>query len=174
MLFLFERIKNNEEDLASLFKLKSEPNDIYWSGYTSHPNILDFENWYQEQLVRSDRKIWLVKSSENPFEVMGYLYLTFVKEPDKIIGLVSHGVEKKLAGRGLGTAIVNFVVNIFINGFIPANEIHSWVTQENIASARTFTKNGFIKSGLSKEEFYKSMNKSVKLENYFFERNSQH
>ena|SRR5579871_3955350 len=165
---IFERIKDADEDLNSLYELRSGSADIYWSGYVSRPDPAAFKTWFDEQLPRTDRNIWLVREIGNPAAAVGYLYVTYSMEDKKKIAFISHGVAGNSTGKGIGSTIVNFVVNMAVNGCIETDELQAWVVRENIASAKTFIRNGFVKSSRQKEEFYKSMDKRVTMDNYFF------
>ncbi len=136
MLLQFDIIKNSESDLQSLYQMKSEGNDIYWSGYTQAPEPAKFTEWYNDQLQRTDRKIWLVRDIMNPEETVGYLYLTFENESVYL----SHGVKQTSGGGGVGTHIINFATNICIN-FHPDLKLESWILETNVASIKTFEKN---------------------------------
>ncbi|HXB91070.1 MAG TPA: GNAT family N-acetyltransferase [Puia sp.] len=165
---LFERIRDKEEDREDLFNLKSEPNDIYWSGYTSAPDRSAFKDWFGGQLQREDRTIWLVKTPDA--RTIGYLYLTCSSEDTNRIGYISHGVTEKEKGKGIGSSIVRFVVDGFTNNILPADQLQAWIVKENLSSVKTFLKNGFVRSSLEKTQFYASMNREVVLENYFLKR----
>jgi RimJ/RimL family protein N-acetyltransferase len=168
MLFLFERIKDTKQDLKNLFDLKSESNDVYWSGYTAPPEKLVFADWFKKQLDRDDRMIWLVREMNDSQSAIGYLYITFEKFQFKKIAQIGYGATEKLKGMGIGSAIVNFSVNVFINDFIKADEIHAWVLKENIASAKSLYKNKFKKLEETQDQFFSSMERNVLLEKFVF------
>jgi RimJ/RimL family protein N-acetyltransferase len=161
----FERLSGSDADFEPLYKLKCEPHDVYWSGYTTSPDKMKFRAWFEEQLKRDDRDIYLVRKALRSGDILGYLYITYPPEEQQI-GLISHGVTAGSIGKGIGSSIVNFAVNLFINGFLKAEEIQAWIVETNIASIKTFTKNGFVKTTRSRKEFYRSMDKEVMLENY--------
>lgn len=163
MLLRFDIIENTESDLQSLFQMKSESNDVYWSGYTSAPNFVKFSIWYKEQLLRTDRKIFLVRQIEKPEIIVGYLYLTF----EDCIANLSHGVKQDMGGYGIGSMIINYATNICLS-FYPAFNVESWVVEPNTASVKTFLKNGFLKTEKVKEVYYESFQKNLMMFNYSF------
>ena len=79
------------------YKLKSEPNNIYWSGFDSAPNYEEFKIHFDKELCRDDRSIILIY-----FNVMiaGYLYIDYC-ELEKEVS-IGYGVLKEFSGRGLG------------------------------------------------------------------------
>lgn len=163
MLLRFDIIENNDTDLRDLFQLKSESNDVYWSGYTSAPDFEKFTHWYKEQLLRTDRKIWLVRQIDKPEITVGYLYLTF---EDAIVNL-SHGVKQDMGGHGIGSNIINYATNICLS-FYPTFAIEAWIVEPNTASIKTFLKNGFVKTTKVKEVHYDSFQKNLTMFNYSF------
>jgi RimJ/RimL family protein N-acetyltransferase len=167
-VLFFDRARNNDDDLRSLLRLKSEPLDVYWSGYVREPDMSKFKMWFEEQMGRLDREIWLVKGASNIKDPLGYLYLTYMQADEKRIGHISHGVAENSAGKGVGTAIVNFAVNLFINGYLKIDGLEAWIVAENVASIKTFEKNRFVKSPNHRKEFYKSMGTEVVLDSYFY------
>ena len=168
MFLLFEKILDNTGDLESLYNLKCEANDIYWSGYKQKPNREQFANWYQLQLKRNDRDIYLIKNIAKPIEIIGYLYLTYENEENLTKVFVSHGISEQFKGNGFGSQAVNFVTNLFVNGFLKADQIQAWIASINYASIKTFLKNGFVKTDLKKQVFYDSLNQNITLENYTY------
>ncbi|MES2681196.1 MAG: GNAT family N-acetyltransferase [Bacteroidota bacterium] len=159
----FDIIRDNEADLERLFEMKSQNSDVYWSGYTTAPDKKKFAEWYNEQLKRSDRKIWLVREMQNSEITVGYLYLTFENQSVYL----SHGVKEEYAGKSIGSAIINYATNICLT-FYPEYNIESWIIEPNVASVNTFLKNSFRKTELVKETFYASFQKNLVMHNYSF------
>lgn len=163
MLLRFDTIKDNETDLANLFEMKSQKSDVYWSGYTAAPDREKFKVWYQDQLKRTDRRIWLVRDIQANNCSVGYLYLTFENNS----AYISHGVKEEFAGKSIGSGIINYATNICLS-FYPDYAIESWIVEPNVASVQTFLKNNFYKTGLEKETFYASFQQTLKMYNYSF------
>jgi RimJ/RimL family protein N-acetyltransferase len=163
MLLRFDIIEDKESDMNSLYQMKSESNDIYWSGYTKAPDLKKFSVWYKEQLQRTDRKIWLVRQIQKPEEMVGYLYLTFEND----VVNISHGVKQNFGGQGIGSQIINFATNICLT-FYPAFKIESWIAETNIISVKTFLKNNFQKTVKMKKCYYESFQKEITMFNYSF------
>ena len=45
------------DNFDDFYKLKSEPNNIFWSGFDSAPNYESFKEHYKKELERKDRTI---------------------------------------------------------------------------------------------------------------------
>lgn len=165
MLLKFDLIRDNDTDIKCLYQMKSESNDIYWSGYTQAPDPALFHSWYKKQLVRQDRKIWIVRNIMSPYEVVGYLYLTFESE---IVNL-SHGVTGIYSGKGIGSIIINYAVNI-CSSFYPVYSIEAWVQEDNVASVKTFLKNNFFQTQKSRKQYYESMKKESNMLNFCYKK----
>ena len=169
MSLLFTPIRENESDCLALFNLKSEKNDMYWAGYKTSPNFASFSGWYSKQLLRSDRRIWLVRKITQPQQVIGYLYVTFERESDQQVAVLSHGVSELQIGQGYGTQIINFAVNYWLNHMVnQAEAVSAWIVQENKASIKTFVRNGFVVSDQVKHVFYSSFDRELLMLNFYF------
>jgi RimJ/RimL family protein N-acetyltransferase len=165
VLLRFDIIKDDAADLGSLFEMKSQNSDVYWSGYTAAPDKKKFAEWYAGQLRRDDRKIWLVRDIQNKNTSLGYLYLTFENQSVYL----SHGVKEEHAGKSIGSAIINYATNICLT-FYPEYNIESWIVEPNVASVNTFLKNSFRKTELVKETYYASFQKNLVMHNYSFQK----
>jgi RimJ/RimL family protein N-acetyltransferase len=159
MLTFFKELSNSEEDFINLHQLKSLKKDIFWSGYEEAPNKSKLLEWYNEQLVRTDRKIWLAFDCINPSSCVGYFYLTF----EDNVAIASIGVNEGFNGKGIGSHMVNFMINILSNKFLSVEVLRAWIVEENAASIKVFLKNGFKRMLESKEVYYKSFDKTLKL-----------
>jgi len=157
----FKPIGTFANDCDYLLELKSNIRDVYWSGYVTPPQRDKFILWFKKQLMRSDRKIWLVRTPASL--VVGYLYIT-LNSRGKSADL-SHGVAITYIGRGIGSQIVEFAISHCHHKY-PDLAINAWVLDENIGSAKTFLKNGFNKMETQKKVFYESFGKEVILYNY--------
>lgn len=137
-------IRDIEADRVALLALKSEPQDVFWAGYTTGPDPTQFTHWYNQQLLRSDRKVWLARLIDDTEKIVGYLYITSLIEGDEKIALLSHGISEAYSGKGFGTQLVTFGVNYWLNNLAEEiSAISAWILRNNEASIRTFQKNGF-------------------------------
>ncbi len=161
-------LSNSSEDFLRIYKLKSLANDIYWSGYINPPDKINFANWFNIQLTRTDRKIWLSFDYCSPEKCLGYCYLTFESERNCKIGIISIGVDSRFKGNGIGSAMVNFLVNYTCGDYSSADVLRAWIVNDNYPSINCFLKNGFIKTSRTKELFYESFGKTVMLDCYEF------
>jgi len=143
--------------------MKSESNDIYWSGYSKAPVFENFSNWYNAQLLRNDRRIWIVRQICEPYLPVGYLYITYENNVLKL----SHGVVSSFRGLGVSLKIINFATNFCLTNYSKC-ELEAWIVENNLASIKSFLKNNFIETGMLKKKFYESFNSIVILINYRF------
>jgi RimJ/RimL family protein N-acetyltransferase len=168
MEILCRQLSGSNEDFSRMYKLKSLPDDIYWSGYKNPPDKINFATWFKTQLNRSDRKIWLSFDCCNPDTCVGYCYLTFETEEDNTVGVISIGVDKQFQGNGIGAAMVNFILNFIYNTKLSIGLLRAWIVKENISSTKSFLKNGFEKVEDTKQIFYASFGKEMNLDCYEF------
>ena len=164
MLIKFDLIRADSDCFRDLYFLKSQEHDVFWSGYLNKPDEDDFKVWYDCQLKRNDRLIFLARNISNKTELLGYLYINLFEKHIEL----SHGVNSDKQGLGVGTCIINFATNFCLstkNNLV----VEAWIIEANVPSIRTFEKNGFRFTGRLKKSFQSSFEKEVILKNYKFE-----
>lgn len=164
-------LTHSQKDLHHLYNLKSLEKDIYWSGYIVTPDKINFTKWFYEQLTRTDRKIWLSFDCQDSKICLGYCYLTYQEEENCTIGNISIGVNENFAGNGIGSSMVNFIINIAHNNYLNTYLLRAWVLKENIKSVSCFKKNGFVKTTKTKMMFYKSFDENMLMNCYEYKIN---
>ncbi len=166
MYLHYQKIQNTPTDLAAFYVLRNEPRDLYWSGYTTPHTIESFTAWYQQQLQKTDRTIWLLRSIVDTTQTVGYLYLNTEQEANQTIGVLSVGISEQYKGQGLAAQAINFLVNHAKQ--IGIETLQAWIAQENMASAQSFLKNGFQPTTQTKKLYYESFGKELILLQYIF------
>ena len=154
-------------DLQAFYRLRNEPRDLLWSGYKEPHAFESFEHWYKQQLRREDRTIWLMKTLETQQKTVGYLYLTQQTQQRPTAAVLSVGVSERYAGLGFASKGINFLLNFCLNAH-NFDQIIAWIASENIASAKSFLHNGFLKTEISQKIFYESFDQYLTLEQYEF------
>jgi RimJ/RimL family protein N-acetyltransferase len=122
------------------FKLKSDPNDVAWSGYKQAPDKSKFKEWVEDKIRNENFYLYLFYDENNV--CIGYI--AFCSIGDKIIEHRSLGVLSKHTGQGLATEMTGFLID-----FARKNNytrIYGYVSERNIASIKQYLKNSFIKT----------------------------
>ncbi|NFG23118.1 GNAT family N-acetyltransferase [Clostridium botulinum] len=169
MKLFFKRC--NEEDFEDFFILRSDDENMYWTGHYEKPNKTTLKKWYLIQLKRNDRLLFIVRSDESN-EPVGYLYLDIVGTNKNIIE-TGHGVNSKYKGNGLGTEIIKFAIDYSRSELTFIDEVDGWILEDNIGSIKNVLKNGYSETDERKEIYLEKLNiyKTMKKYVYKIKRN---
>lgn len=125
-------------DYDDFYRIKSDPENVKWSGFPTAPDYNRMKEWFQQQLVNNKRNIYLCYWNGS---VCGFFYLDYLSlESGATAQEIGYGVLSEFSGKGIGTAILEKVTQICDTSLIVA-----WVSEKNRASERCFEKNGFEK-----------------------------
>lgn len=142
---MLELIKAREKDFDFYYKLKCEESSIYWSGFAGKPDKIQlFEFWENITNERiSGRSIYVLFVDNSP---VGYIQ---VVEEDERYGL-SIGITEMARGSGYGSKIIQLAINKIGN----RHKYFCYIREDNVASIKSFERNGFNKTGISyKQKF---------------------
>ena len=95
----------DSDNFDDFYKLKSEPNSIFWSGFDSAPNYDSFKKHYKKELAREDRTIIFLYIDNR---IAGYIAINFVKKNKTTE--TAHGVLSSFSGQGVGKKLIAFAV----------------------------------------------------------------
>jgi len=167
MNIYFQKCK--KEDFINYYLLKCDKENIVWTGHKNKPNKNKLRLWFNKQLKRTDRTIFLAKTEEYSNAVLGYLYIDIIEQDayEKIIEL-AYGVNSKCTKRGIGTNIVKFAIDYVTNSLLFTGTITAWVAYNNISSIKVLLENKFIKTKEIKKEFFEGFKKEVLMEKYIY------
>jgi len=131
------------DDFEVLLAIKSDPEEVRWSGFAGPPNRENFRKWFNNALADSDRLMFtgLINRS-----VAGYIH--FHRVSPHRFG-VSTGVAARLRGKGHGTTIRSLAIERFYVAF-PDTEIEVWLAEGNVASQRSWAKMGYHPTEITK------------------------
>jgi len=162
--------KCKKEDFENYYLLKCDKENIIWTGHKNKPNKDKLKLWFNKQLKRTDRIIFLVKTKELfSNTALGYLYIDIMEEDsyEKIVD-VGYGVNSKYTKRGIGTNIIKFAIDYVTINFPFIDTITAWVAYNNNGSIKVFLRNKFIKTKEIKKEFFEGFNKEILMEKYIY------
>ena len=127
--------KADSSFFETFFKIKSERDNVFWSGHESAPDISHLKKWYDQQLLNQSRIIFKIESDQSP---VGYLYFD-INRVDYTIEL-SYAVSEKHAGKGIGSVAVGEAVKYALRNFFKYNVL-AHVAKSNIGSIKIMLKN---------------------------------
>ena len=161
--------KCKKEDFINYYLLKCDKENIIWTGHKNKPNKNKLKLWFNKQLKRADRIIFLLKSKEHSNEAFGYLYIDIVEENSyKKIVEVGYGVNSKYKKKGIGMNIIKFTIDYVTINLPFVDTITAWVAYNDIGSIKVFLKNEFIKTKEIKIYFFEGFNKEILMEKYIY------
>lgn len=139
----------SEVDFESYFILKSDQENIKWTGHSNAPERQAIYGWYIKNISRKDRYFFLFLL-EGTQHCIGYLYMDYIDQKRTILE-ISLGVHSGYAGKGYGTEIIKFATDKATSEFSKTEYLEAWVAEENIGSIKTFLRNNYQKTELCKE-----------------------
>jgi RimJ/RimL family protein N-acetyltransferase len=132
---ILKSYKITSEHFESFYKLRTDKNNIYWSGHSTEPNKQNLKKWFENQINSSNRVIYVFYYNE---DIAGYLYIDKVNKEE---AEVSFGVHESLNGRGIGTQIIGFAVEKIKE--MSYKRVSAFVSELNVGSMKVFNKNLF-------------------------------
>lgn len=145
------------KDYDDYYLIRSEKNNLYWTGYEHPPDYQLFSQWFADRLKDPSRDIYLLFVNK---ECAGSLHIDYYD--DEIF--IGYSVKEKFAGKGYGTILVREAVNLSEKAKEGKNGIkyiRAWINSLNIASVKVVEKNGFsatqikeVRKRFGNEELY--------------------
>ncbi|MGF1710742.1 GNAT family N-acetyltransferase [Vibrio kagoshimensis] len=125
----------SEPDFDAYLSLKSEPANIYWSGFEEAPNASKLFSHFQMAINSTTRDIYLLKTTDL---VVGYLYVDHLPK-DKTVEL-AYGVSEYQSGKGLAKVMISLGLERVAAEF--STQV-AWIAESNIPSIKTIQALGF-------------------------------
>jgi RimJ/RimL family protein N-acetyltransferase len=123
-------------DFEALLAMKSDPEEVRWSGFAGAPDPQQFRRWFDQALVDPDRVMFTGIVDEI---IRGYVH--FRRLGPTTFG-VSTGVVRGFRAMGIGTRLRRQGIEDLRTKF-PEAQIEAWLAENNIASQRSWAKMGF-------------------------------
>tara|TARA_R110002050_G_scaffold109799_1_gene221300 strand:- start:16417 stop:16902 length:486 start_codon:yes stop_codon:yes gene_type:complete len=128
-------------DFDTYYLIRSEPTNLFWTGYKEPPNYQNFSIWYKERLRDNSRKLFLLYEGKH---CVGSLNIDFYDG----YAFIGYSVRENYEGKGFGTFIVKNAIT-FISERTNINSIKAWINFQNIGSIKVVEKNGFKRTTTS-------------------------
>lgn len=140
-------------DFAALLAIKSDPEDVKWSGFSGPPDPRRFRQWFDEAISDPDQLLFTGIARS---QACGYVHLRRVAETTFS---VSASVAPGSRGRGIRTALSAIeALRRTIDALRvahPGAEIEAWVAEGNFASRRMVEVLGYRSTDITRvQEFF--------------------
>lgn len=155
----------NESDFEEYYRVRSDPTDIYWNGYTTAPEKDCFRELFKERTAFSrfekpeDRRNYLIKKCITE-DTIGFVQL--IRRKDAIE--IGYSVLKDYQGMGYATEALYQGVKYARQYKLP---IIVMIRDDNFASQCVAKKNGFIGTDSFVEKEYPEIG-VIKLRKYSY------
>jgi len=135
-------------DFDFYYKVKSEPDNIYWTGHSKAPNYEELKKWYYNTIMFNNKKIIYIPFYQD--QRIGYLYVDI---KDKNVVELPMGISKKYEGTGLAYYVFKKFIELVVRDYNnPRFEF--WIFKSNLASKMLCTANGFIATKETKKVYF--------------------
>ena len=129
------------DDYEDYYQIRSEPNNLFWTGYHQAPDFVKFKQWFINRIADSNKDLYLLFCNQI---CAGSLNIDVYDS----YAYIGYSVKEAYAGKGLGTYVVKNAVEILKN--TPnMKEVKAWINFRNIASVKVVEKNNFRKTGFT-------------------------
>lgn len=129
-----------DSDFEDFYKIKSDADNIKWSGFLTAPVKESFRLWYSNQIKNPKRDIYLV-FLEGILHAVGFFYIDYSENEEFY---VPSGVLGEFTRRGIGTWIIQESNRIAKeNG---SKKHIALVSELNVGSVKRYEKLGFSKT----------------------------
>ena len=124
------------DDFGALLAMKSDPEDVKWSGFAGPPEPEAFRQWYTRALEDRDRLMYTGTVGDT---ICGYVH--FHRIGSSVFGS-NTGIAARFRGRGCG-ARLRRLANAALQIAFPGAENEAWLAEGNIAAQRMMASIGY-------------------------------
>ena len=132
-------------DFARLLAIKSDPDDVTWSGFACAPDPVRFREWFDHALDDANR---LMFTGLVDWQSAGYVHL----QRNGSVLESSFGVAAAYRGKGYGRKFEATAIHQAVAAIPGIGRIHAWIAINNVASMRSCTKSRFVPTDQYKEQ----------------------
>jgi len=155
--------KAKKEFFDYFYAIKSESQNVYWSGHDLAPIYQTLKNWFIDQLEENKNRIIFEILHNN--KSVGYLYFDVLQ--NKTIEL-SYAISKTFSGKGIATLAVSSAITYAKENNYHDYIIKAFVANNNMASKKIMSKNNFFRTSITYKQILKKTNEEVIMQEYTY------
>lgn len=132
-------------DYANYYYIRSEKENLFWTGYDNPPHKERFFNWFKDRIADQHKHLYLLFDDK---VCVGSLNVDFY---DDYVA-IGYSTITRYKGKGYATYLVGESIRIAREAKEKNPELKkviAWINYQNEASIRVVEKNGFQKSETS-------------------------
>lgn len=155
----------SKDDFEEYYLVRSDPTDVYWNGFSSPPEKESFKLSFYKRTADApfekpeDRRNYLIKLNDT-YETIGFVQL--IRKNDCVE--IGYSVSVPYQGKGYAKEALNLGIELAKEFSLP---LVVQIRDDNIASQKVATKNGFVKTDIFVKKKYPKAG-IVKLRKYIF------
>jgi len=149
------------EDFDFLFALKSQPDSIYWGGFSAAPQYESLKKHYEGIFAAGERKTLIIRSNGRR---AGVISCRFVD--GKVCTDYSINVSSEFAGQGVGRAGLARHLELMREHEPACQEVVALIREDNPRSQRIFANCGYAPNGQSEERLLASDDAPIRLQTW--------
>lgn len=146
------------DDIDFLFRLKSEPDSVYWGGFARAPEFASLKQHYEEVFRDGVKTILVIRSKGQAVGVISYQIINDGECTDYSIN-----VSRQFAGQGLGRAALEKNISKLRADNPSCGRIVAMIREDNPRSQRIFAAVGFVLTDRFEERVLDSDQKPIRL-----------
>lgn len=139
-------------------QLKSEPGNIYWSGFVQAPKRENLEKHFHAAIESPTRKFYLLLEGDI---AVGYLYIDHKESSNEVE--ISYGISEKKSGHGLAKIMIQKWLSKMEGESI---KVFAWIAISNVPSIKSVEALGFVKTQSEETRVFAQETKPVKFCRY--------
>jgi len=134
-----------ESDYENYYLIRSEKENLFWTGYDKPPHKERFFNWFIDRIADQQKHLYLLFDNK---VCVGSLNVDFYND----YVAIGYSTITKYTGKGYATYLVGESIRM-VNEAKKRNpelkKIIAWINEQNKASKRVIENNGFQKSNVT-------------------------
>lgn len=146
------------DDFEGFLRLKSEANNIYWTGFADKPKRENLMRHFMASIETRSRAFYLLFEQDL---AIGYLYVDYDSELP--VAEIAYGISEHQSGRGLAKLIIEKGLLEIQTGF---TTIVAWIAISNLPSIKSVEALGFQASNEQEHRTFAQESEPVKFCKY--------
>jgi len=126
-----------ESDYTFFYKIRSEKQNMFWTGYDKVPDYDIFLKWFKSRLKDPKRDIYMAVNSKD--EIVGYLNFDLYEDH----AAIGYAIHSKHQGKGLATLGLRQLITL---AQTKTKNLIAWVSEKNFSSQKVLLKNDFSRT----------------------------
>lgn len=148
----------SEDDFDGFFSLKSEAENIYWSGFGSVPDKCRLKNHFLSAIKSDSRDFYILFYDDR---AIGFMYIDY--DPAEYVAEIAYGISRCMSGQGLAKIMIAKGLDNLRSEY---RFVVAWIAEANIPSIKSVKALGFIKTNVEEDRKFVQETAPVRFQKY--------